>query len=334
MSAEARPLVVLSEPIHQDGHAFLESEARVAVCQGETEEAMVRAAAEAQGILFILKPACTESLMAACPKLRVVGRHGAGLDTVDMPAATRLGVAVVHAPGANSQSVAEHAMMLMLSCAKQTHRVDRMTRAGEWGPERFRDLVELKGKTLGIIGVGNVGRITARLATAFGMRVLGYDPYVPNDEMQRRGAEPVKSLEALLPQVDVLTCHAPLTPETRAMINARTLGLMRKGAIFVNTSRGPVQDERALFEALTRGRLAAAGLDVFEDEPSSVDNPLFNLENVIVSSHVAGVTAESNRAMAMQVAGEMLRVLRSELPHVLANKELLPRLGHLRPPTR
>jgi D-3-phosphoglycerate dehydrogenase / 2-oxoglutarate reductase len=334
MSAEPRPLIALSEPIHQDGHALLESEARMVVCQGDSEEAMVSAAADAQGILFLLKPACTESLMAACPKLRVVGRHGAGLDTVDMPAATRLGIAVVHAPGANAQSVAEHAMMLILSCAKQAHRVDRMTRAGEWGPERFNNLVELKGKTLGIIGVGNVGRITARLAAAFGMRVLGYDPYLADEEVRRRGAEPVTSLEALFPLVDVLTCHAPLTPETRAMINHRTLGLMKKGAIFVNTSRGPVQDERALFEALTRGQLAAAGLDVFEDEPSSVDNPLFNLENVIVSSHLAGVTAESNRAMAMQVAGEMLRVLRGELPHVLANRDLLPRLGHLRPATR
>jgi D-3-phosphoglycerate dehydrogenase len=334
MSADPRPLVVLGEPIHHDGHALLESEARVVVSEGDTEEAMIRTAAEAQGILFLLKPACTERLMMACPKLRVVGRHGAGLDTIDMPAATRRGIAVVHAPGANSQSVAEHAMMLILGCAKQAHRVDRMTRAGEWGPARFHNLVELKGKTLGIVGVGNVGRITARLAAAFGMRVLGYDPYVADDEVQRRGAEPVKSLEALLPQVDVLACHAPLTSETRAMINARTLGLMRKGAIFVNTSRGPVQDERAVFEALTRGQLAAAGLDVFEDEPSSVDNPLFNLENVIVSSHVAGVTAEANRAMAMQVAGEMLRVLRGELPRVLANADLLPRLGHLRPTTR
>ena len=124
MSADPRPLVVVSEPIHQDGHALLESEARVVICQGNSEGAMVSAAAEAQGILFLLEPACTESLMTACPKLRVVGRHGAGLDTVDMPAATRQGIAVVHAPGANSQSVAEHAMMLILSCAKQARRVD------------------------------------------------------------------------------------------------------------------------------------------------------------------------------------------------------------------
>jgi D-3-phosphoglycerate dehydrogenase len=225
-------------------------------------------------------------------------------------------------------------MLLILGCAKQAPRLDRLTRAGNWGAASAEALFELKGKTLGIIGVGSIGRITARLAAAFGMRVLGFDPYLADEELRGRGAEPVKSLEELLPRVDVLTCHAPLTPETRGMINARTLGLLRRGAIFVNTSRGPVQDERAVFEALARGHLGGAGLDVFEEEPSPVDNPLFNLDNVIVSPHVAGVTAEANRTMAMQVVAEMLRVLRGEMPHVLANRDLAPRLGHLRPATR
>ena len=139
--------------------------------------------------------------------------------------------------------------------------------------------------------------------------------------------EPVASLEALLPQVDVLTCHTPLTPETRHMINEKTIGLMKPGAIYINTSRGPVQDERALFEALTRGKLGAAGLDVWEDEPTSADNPILNLQNVVCSSHVAGVTREATRQAAMQVSGEMLRVLRGERPDVLVNPEVWARLG-------
>jgi D-3-phosphoglycerate dehydrogenase / 2-oxoglutarate reductase len=325
-----RPLVVLAGPIHADGHANLEREARVVVCTDETEAGLVKMAADAQGILFRAKPRCTESLMAACKALKVVGRHGVGLDTVDIPAATKLGVAVVHAPGSNSQAVAEHALMLMLTCVKRTLAQHRMTRAGDWSGRNGAPgthHTELHGKTLGIVGIGNIGRRVAKFCGAIGMKVLAYDKYVPADEIRRRGAEPVESLEALVGQVDVLTCHTPLTPDTRHMINAKTLGLMKRGAIYVNTSRGGVQEEHALFEALTRGQLGAAGIDVFEEEPASVDSPLMNLDNVVLSTHMAGVTREATRNAAMQVTSEMLRVLRGEKPDVLVNPEVGPRLG-------
>src|SRR2546428_13556698 len=199
-------------------------------------------------------------------------------------------------------------------------------RCGGWSTSRAGN-TELAGKTLGVVGVGNVGRRVAKFAGAIGMRVLGYDKYVPDDEMLRRGAQPVKSLDELLPQVDVLTCHTPLTPETRHMINEKSIGLMKPTAIFINTSRGPVQEERALFEALTRGKLAAAGLDGWAEEPTSRDNPTLNLSNVVRSSHMAGVTREATRQAAMQVSGEMLRVLRGERPEVLVNPDVWPRLG-------
>lgn len=330
MTDDPRPLVVLAGPINPDGHAQLAREVRVSVCEDLTETGIVEAAVNAQGILLRGGPRCTETLMAGCPRLKVVGRHGVGLDTVDIPAATRHGIAVVHAPGSNSQAVAEHALMLMLTCVKRTREIDRMTRQGDWSARHVIRNTELAGKTLGIVGVGNIGRRVARFAAAIGMRVLGYDPYVSTDELRARGAEPVASLEALLPQADILTCHTPLTPETRHMINEKTLALMKPGAIFVNTSRGSIQEERALFEALTRGHLAAAGLDVFEQEPSPLDNPLFNLDNVVCTSHVAGVTKEANRAAALQVTGEMLRVLRGERPEVLANPEVWPRLARTR----
>ncbi len=326
MPTDARPLVVLAGPIHPDGHAVLEAGARLIVTGDETEAGLVAVAAEADGILFRTKPRCSASLMAACKRLRVVGRHGAGLDIVDIPAATRLGVAVVHAPGANAQSVAEHALMLMLVCVKRTLEIDRGTRDGQWREHRVGSS-ELAGKTLGIVGVGNVGRRVAKFASAIGMHVLAYDKYVPADELRRRGAEPVASLEALLPQVDVLTCHTPLTDETHHMIDERALALMKKGAIFINTSRGPVQEERALFEALVKGHLRAAGIDVFEEEPVSADNPVLRLPNVVVSSHMAGVTAEAGRQVSVQVAEEMLRVLRGERPQLLVNPDVWPRLG-------
>src|ERR671934_491059 len=189
-----RPLVVLAGPIHPACHANLETEARVVVCDEETEAGFLNIAADADGLLFRAKPRCTESLMAACKRLKVVGRHGVGLDTVDIPAATRLGVAVVHAPGSNSQAVAEHALMMMLVCAKRTLQIDKATRSGDWGARGGARNIELGGKTLGIVGIGNVGRRVAKFAGAIGMKVLGYDKYVPEDELLRRGVQPVRSL--------------------------------------------------------------------------------------------------------------------------------------------
>ena len=182
-----RPLVVLAGAIHPAGRANLETEARVVVCDDETEAGFLKVAADADGLLFRAKPRCTESLMAVCKRLKVVGRHGVGLDTVDIPAATKLGVAVVHAPGSNSQSVAEHALMLMLMCAKRARQVDRWTREGNWSARQGGN-AELKGKTLGVVGIGNIGRLVAKFAGALGMRVLAYDPYVADDEIRRRGA--------------------------------------------------------------------------------------------------------------------------------------------------
>jgi len=330
MATDQRPLVVLAGPIHPAGTELLKTEARVVISEDLSEDGIVAAARDAEAILFRIQPPCTERLMAACPKLKVVGRYGVGLDTVDLPAATRLGIPVVHAPGSNSDSVAEHAIMLMLAAIKHLIPMDQATRKGEWRGQRVRGIGELRGLTLGIIGVGNIGRRVAHLARGFGMRVLGYDPYVPPDELRRREAEPMSGLSTLLGQADIVTCHTPLTDETQHMINDKTIAQMKEGAIFINTSRGKVQDERALFEALTRGKLSAAGLDVWEEEPVSADNPLLNLDNVVATSHVAGVSEQANRNIATTVAAEILRVLRGEKPKVLGNPDLWPRLSHLR----
>ncbi len=330
MTVPARPLVVIAGKINPAGVAQLESETRVVITPDQEPRTVIELALDAEAILFRAGPRCDDTILGACPHVRVVGRHGVGLDTVDLESATRHGVAVVHAPGSNSQAVAEHALMLMLACVKRTVEIDRLTRKGDWRPRHEVGNTELAGKTLGIVGVGNVGRRVARFAGAIGMRVLGYDKYVPAEEVRRRGAEPVGSLEELLPQVNVLTCHTPLTPETRHMIDERALARLRPGAIFINTSRGPVHSERAVFEALVQKRLSAAGLDVFEQEPSPIDNPIFNLDNVVCSGHVAGVTLEANREASLQVTAEILRVLRGERPRDLANPEVWPRPAHRR----
>ena len=204
--------------------------------------------------------------------------------------------------------------MLMLACVKWTAKIDRMTRVGEWNPRNVVENTELGGKASASWGSatsaagwpGSGRQSECGCAAVRHLRARRRGP--------RRGAEPVASLEELLPQANVLTCHTPLTPETRHMIDEKTLALLPPGAIFVNTSRGAVQSEPALFEALVTGRLAAAGLDVFEQEPSPLDNPLFNLDNVVCSTHVAGVTREAHRVASLQVTGEVLRVLRGERP--------------------
>jgi len=325
MAAEPRPLVLLAVPPHADGRALLEQETSVVECTELTEAAVIAAAQEAEGLLIRHKPLCTESLMAGCPRLRVVGRYGAGLDTVDLAAATRVGVAVVHAPDANAPAAAEHALMLMLHCVKNTRITDRMARVGDWRQARYHGITELRGKTLGIVGVGRIGGAVAYLAAAFGMRRVGFDIALSTDELRRRGVEPAESLEALLGASDIITCHTPLTPRTRRLIDRAAIARMKRGAIFINTSRGGVHDEAALYDALVNGRLRAAGLDVWEQEPPSPDNPLFRLDQVVCTPHVAGVTEEADRAIALQVAGEMLRVLRGEKPEALANPEVWPR---------
>jgi len=324
------PLVVVAGAIHPDGMKQLEAETRVVLSEETTEAGLLRVARDAAGILLRAKPACTRSLMAACPSLKVVGRYGAGLDIVDLPAATDLGIAVVHAPGSNSDSVAEHALMLILACVKNAVVVDRRTRMADWSGDRTRGNFEVKGKTLGIVGVGNIGRRVARMAAAFGMRVVGFDPYVTADELRTRGVEPMPDLPTLLRQADVVTCHTPHTGETTHMIDAKAIAAMKDGVIYVNTSRGKVQDEGALLAALQSGKIARAGIDVFEEEPVSSDNRLLHQENVIASSHIAGVTPESTSQIATQVTAEMLRVLRGERPHVLGNPDCWPKLGHLR----
>jgi phosphoglycerate dehydrogenase-like enzyme len=162
------------------------------------------------------------------------------------------------------------------------------------------------------------------------MRVIGYDKYVSDDELRNRGVEPMPDLVSVLRQADVVTCHTPHTAETHHMINAKSIAEMKPGVIFINTSRGQVQDEEALRVALESGKIRAAGIDVFEEEPVSSDSRLLQLDNVIVSPHIAGVTEETTRGTAMQVTAEMLRVLRGEKPHVLGNPDLWPKLGHLK----
>lgn len=248
-------------------------------------------------------------LLAAAPRLRVVGRLGAGLDNVDLKAAAAAGVTVVYAPDAATVSVAEHALALLLALARRIPAADRHVRAGGWRRQAFTG-VELAGRTLGILGFGRIGREVARRARALGMEVIAWHPRLAHDDpvWRETGARPVAERE-LYAGAHALSIHLPLTPETRGLVDARRLGWLPRGALLVNTGRGEVVDEEALLRALRSGHLAGAALDVRRREPPPRPDPLASLPQVVLTPHVAAWTAEAQRRAALAVADDVLRVL-------------------------
>lgn len=257
--------------------------------------------------------------------LRVIARHGAGLDEVDIEAATARGIPVVYAPYGPTESTAEHTLLLMLSAARRLPLMERATRDGRFAIRNQFSMIgrELKGKALGVVGFGRIGRRVAEMCRdALQMSVYVFDPYMPSEKVSAWGAFPVESLVALAGLADVLTLHAPLTPDTRHLVSREVLRAMKPDAILINASRGPVVDEAALIEALRERRIGGAGIDVFDSEPPARDNPLFQLDNVVLTPHIASFTEEARRLMGMTVAEDILRVLRGERPEYLANPEV------------
>jgi D-3-phosphoglycerate dehydrogenase len=247
--------------------------------------------------------------MDASPAMQVVARIGVGYDAVEVPALTARRVPLMVAGTANSTSVAEHAFHLMMALAKRTPALDAMVRKGAWSDRHAGLPMELSGKTVLIVGFGRIGTRSARRCQGFDMNVLIYDPYAPAEKITSAGCERVTDLDAALPRADFVSIHCPKNPETVGMFDAARLGRMKRGAFIVNTARGGIIDEPALHAALTSGRLAGAGLDVFDLEPTPVNNTLLQLDTVITSPHMAGVTTESVAGMAMVTAENILSVL-------------------------
>ena len=260
----------------------------------------------------------TPDLLAKFPHLLCISTYGAGYDSVDVEACTRAGVAVMNQAGANRQSVAEHTLALILNVAHRIGEQDRRMRVERIATRESVMGHEIAGLTIGLVGIGHVGTRVAQLAKAFDMTVLATDPFVPADEIQRRGARPV-GLDELVASSDIVSLHCPRDASTVRMMDARRFAQMKKGAIFVSTARGGIHDEKALAEALASGHLAGAGLDVWEPEPPALDNPLLKLPNVIASFHTAGVTHEARRNIAIMGSEQIVRVLRGEKPPRLVN---------------
>lgn len=258
------------------------------------------------------------------PNLLVVSTNGAGYDTVDVAACTQRGILIVNQAGGNAEAVAEHVLGMLLMLVKRVGENDRALRAGTF--TRRVDFMgrEAFGKTIGIIGIGNVGRRVSELCgTLFRMQVLAYDPYVDAEEVRRRGARKVE-LDELLQRADFVSINCPLTPETRRMIGAREIGLMQPTAYLITTARGFIHDEEALERALRDKKLAGAGLDVWDKEPPPPDHPLLQFDNVIASAHMAGVTREARVNMGKIAAEQMLDALDGKKVDRIVNPQVWP----------
>jgi len=254
-------------------------------------------------------------LLAAAPRLRVVGRLGVGLDNIDLPACAARGIQVIPASGANARAVAEYVVATAMLLLRGVYLSSVEVAAGAWPRARLSEGREIAGKTLGLVGFGDIGRCTARLAAALGMRVLAHDPMVdPHSPIWTQTGAARRELDALLAEADVVSLHVPLSPQTHHLIDAGKLALMRSGAVLVNTARGGVIDEYALAAALRGGQLGGAALDVFEHEPLAAGSPLADLRNLnlILTPHVAGVTRESNARVSATIAekvGDFLQAI-------------------------
>jgi D-3-phosphoglycerate dehydrogenase len=272
-----------------------------------------------EGIIFRTRGYLSRRVMEAAPKLKVVGRHGVGLDNLDMEAATELGIWVVSTPEANSQSVAEMVLSLALMLSRKIPQSLRALREGRWDDRNTYLGQELLGRTLGIVGLGRVGSSIARIwHYGFGCPILFHD-IVPKPEWENAlSAKPV-SLEELLRSSDYISLNVPLTTQTRGMIGERELGMMKKSAFIINAARGPVWQEQAVYKALKEAWIAGAAADVFEQEPTAHDHPLLGLENFVGTPHVAAHTQEAMQRMSM-VAEDIVRVIRGKAPKYPANQ--------------
>ena len=253
-----------------------------------------------------------EPELEAAAGMKVVTRIGVGFDAVDVPALSRRKVPLMVAGTANSPSVAEQAVFMMLTLAKRAAEMHAIVKDGTWGYRLSKLPYDLYGKTLLIVGFGRIGTRTAKRCLAMEMQVLVYDPYKPAAEIVAAGCEAVADLDAALPRADFVSIHCPKTPETVGLFNAARLKLMKPAAYLINTARGGIVDEKALYDALASGKLAGAGLDVFEQEPPPVDHDLHGLPNVIMAPHVAGVTREAVDRMSEQTARNILSALDGE----------------------
>jgi D-3-phosphoglycerate dehydrogenase len=314
--------IVVAEKISASAIALLEEPRWTIVSPEQIDGKLTTHLATADALIVRSAVQVNAALLEHAQKLRVIGRAGVGVDNVDLDAATRKGIAVMNTPGANAVAVAELTIGLMLSMARFVPRADALMHAGKWEKKSLQG-TELRGKTLGVVGLGKIGMEVARRARAFGMAIVGHDPFVSANIAKEQGIRMVK-LEEVFGEADYLTLHVGLTPQTTGMINADSIKKMKKGIRIVNCARGELVEEAALAQALKQGVVAGAALDVFQEEPLK-NSPLTALENVILTPHIGGSTHEAQEAIGYQIALQVKEYLKSG---VIQNAVNVPSVSH------
>ena len=269
-----------------------------------------------------------ESVLNSAPQLRVISKHGVGVDNIDLAAATHRGIPVLAATGANAISVAEHAIALLLAVVKNILPLDASLRGGRWEKPGYQGR-ELAGATLGFMGMGSIARATARIALGFNLNLIGYDPYAGDAVFSDLGVRRCDTFENLLASSNILSLHCPLDDQTRSIVNASAIGKMPKGSYIINTARGGLIDEMALLAAVQSGHLAGAGLDSFATEPPAKDHPFWAEPRIVVTPHIGGVTREANARVGVDAVRGILQVLDGEpiAPERIVNRVQLAEAG-------
>ncbi len=301
--------VLVAEPISEEAIEYMRKEGvDVDFKPNLSYEELLEIIADYEALIVRSQTRVDATLLSAAKKLKIIGRAGVGVDNIDIGAATQRGIVVVNAPGGNTISTAEHTIALILSAARKIPQADKSVKEGRWERKKFMG-VELRGKTAGVIGLGRVGYEVAKRCRALEMNVIAFDPYISRERAEKIGVKLVE-LDELLKKADVITVHVPKTKETIGLIGEREFSMMKDGVIVVNAARGGIVDERALVKAVKEGKVYAAALDVYEEEPPKPDNPVFKLENVVTTPHIAASTKEAQLNVGMIVAEDVINVYR------------------------
>lgn len=325
-----KPKVYVTRIIPEKGLEILREAADVKVWQDELpppREVLLKEVEDVDGLVSLLTDKIDAELFERAKKLKIVSNYAVGFDNIDLDEATKRGIMATNTPGVLTETTADLAFALLMATARRIVEADKFARAGKWktwGPMLMLGQ-DVYGAKLGLIGLGRIGYAVAKRAKGFDMDVMYYDMFRNEKAEQELGLKFVE-LEHLLKESDFVSIHVPLTPETKHLINEKTLGLMKKTAILVNTARGPVVDEKALYEALVSNKIAGAGLDVMDPEPPSMDNPLLKLDNVIILPHIASASVATRTKMAVMAAENCVAGLKGEVPPNLLNKQVLDKM--------